>query len=99
MMAELAFVVTQIGHLPPIGRTGRAAVGTIAVGQIRRLAAAYMDAVDLALLRLVLPVLVVVGGDEQRLAIMAPHRRAAIFFLMMRRPPRSTLFPYTTLFR
>src|SRR3712207_7786603 len=24
---------------------------------------------------------------------------AAIFFLMIRRPPRSTLFPYTTLFR
>src|SRR5215831_21006737 len=24
---------------------------------------------------------------------------ATIFFLMMRRPPRSTLFPYTTLFR
>src|SRR2546429_1320384 len=27
---------------------------------------------------------------------MAP---AAFFFLMIRRPPRSTLFPYTTLFR
>src|SRR2546426_6559314 len=26
-------------------------------------------------------------------------RRAAFFFLMIRRPPRSTLFPYTTLFR
>src|SRR2546427_8790506 len=25
--------------------------------------------------------------------------RCAIFFLMIRRPPRSTLFPYTTLFR
>src|SRR6202521_5177494 len=25
--------------------------------------------------------------------------RAAYFFLMIRRPPRSTLFPYTTLFR
>src|SRR5690606_40458817 len=24
---------------------------------------------------------------------------ASIFFLMIRRPPRSTLFPYTTLFR
>src|SRR2546427_106366 len=29
-----------------------------------------------------------------------PARRAIIvFFLMIRRPPRSTLFPYTTLFR
>src|SRR3712207_7612116 len=28
---------------------------------------------------------------------MAP--RACVFFLMIRRPPRSTLFPYTTLFR
>src|SRR2546429_4757672 len=26
-------------------------------------------------------------------------RRALFFFLMIRRPPRSTLFPYTTLFR
>src|ERR1019366_5187299 len=27
------------------------------------------------------------------------HRRMGVFFLMIRRPPRSTLFPYTTLFR
>src|SRR5258707_5823553 len=27
------------------------------------------------------------------------HRLAFFFFLMIRRPPRSTLFPYTTLFR
>src|SRR6266545_4675979 len=26
-------------------------------------------------------------------------RLGSVFFLMMRRPPRSTLFPYTTLFR
>src|SRR5438874_10705653 len=26
-------------------------------------------------------------------------RASSIFFLMIRRPPRSTLFPYTTLFR
>src|SRR2546427_9256438 len=26
-------------------------------------------------------------------------RRVVFFFLMIRRPPRSTLFPYTTLFR
>src|SRR6266581_6286141 len=33
--------------------------------------------------------------------ICAPHRhhRAGFFFLMIRRPPRSTLFPCTTLFR
>src|ERR1039457_1833710 len=29
----------------------------------------------------------------------APPHRAPLFFLMIRRPPRSTLFPYTTLFR
>src|SRR2546428_13503944 len=30
----------------------------------------------------------------------APHTsHSLIFFLMIRRPPRSTLFPYTTLFR
>src|SRR2546426_5177592 len=27
------------------------------------------------------------------------HRSLFFFFLMIRRPPRSTLFPYTTLFR
>src|SRR5260370_39890616 len=27
------------------------------------------------------------------------HNAVAFFFLMIRRPPRSTLFPYTTLFR
>src|SRR5258708_18293111 len=27
------------------------------------------------------------------------HRCVLVFFLMIRRPPRSTLFPYTTLFR
>src|SRR2546430_16706035 len=27
------------------------------------------------------------------------HRTLCFFFLMIRRPPRSTLFPYTTLFR
>src|SRR2546428_10803339 len=27
------------------------------------------------------------------------HRSFFFFFLMIRRPPRSTLFPYTTLFR
>ena len=32
---------------------------------------------------------------------LSRHRptRGGIFFLMIRRPPRSTLFPYTTLFR
>src|SRR2546427_40936 len=29
----------------------------------------------------------------------APARGERFFFLMIRRPPRSTLFPYTTLFR
>src|SRR5256885_5134436 len=29
----------------------------------------------------------------------APDRSTYFFFLMIRRPPRSTLFPYTTLFR
>src|SRR5690242_21514486 len=30
---------------------------------------------------------------------MSPHSFHIFFFLMIRRPPRSTLFPYTTLFR
>src|SRR5436309_5732767 len=30
---------------------------------------------------------------------MSPTKSTHFFFLMMQRPPRSTLFPYTTLFR
>src|SRR2546430_17113913 len=30
---------------------------------------------------------------------LGKHRFVFFFFLMIRRPPRSTLFPYTTLFR
>src|SRR5215208_7716794 len=31
--------------------------------------------------------------------VLFPRRAFFLFFLMIRRPPRSTLFPYTTLFR
>src|SRR5438876_9978906 len=31
--------------------------------------------------------------------LSSPHVCVVFFFLMIRRPPRSTLFPYTTLFR
>src|SRR2546430_16510632 len=31
--------------------------------------------------------------------LAASHNLSIFFFLMIRRPPRSTLFPYTTLFR
>src|SRR5258708_15940424 len=31
--------------------------------------------------------------------LYASHHSYSFFFLMIRRPPRSTLFPYTTLFR
>src|SRR6201993_3035798 len=36
-----------------------------------------------------------VGSHRSR----GPYAALAVFFLMIRRPPRSTLFPYTTLFR
>src|SRR5215510_1539759 len=36
------------------------------------------------------------GADVGRSAVRLP---CYFFFLMIRRPPRSTLFPYTTLFR
>src|SRR3989442_2998498 len=32
-------------------------------------------------------------------SVIAPPLHLFFFFLMIRRPPRSTLFPYTTLFR
>src|SRR6202522_4792828 len=36
---------------------------------------------------------------EIRCARVIPLSLSLFFFLMIRRPPRSTLFPYTTLFR
>src|SRR2546429_6666897 len=36
---------------------------------------------------------------DQRLQQTMPKKVCNFFFLMIRRPPRSTLFPYTTLFR
>src|SRR6266581_2483400 len=33
------------------------------------------------------------------ISITGPGQATQLFFLMIRRPPRSTLFPYTTLFR
>ena len=38
-------------------------------------------------------------GDVSCVGGMAEVWVGRIFFLMIRRPPRSTLFPYTTLFR
>src|SRR5690242_5114377 len=41
-----------------------------------------------------------VAGAADRVLGVEHHVRADIhFFLLLRRPPRSTLFPYTTLFR
>src|SRR6266496_312709 len=50
------------------------------------------------------------GGTQQRVEVLREELAVAdlhvellldeyIFFLLIRRPPRSTLFPYTTLFR
>src|SRR3989304_4592760 len=39
-------------------------------------------------------------GERKRLESRhGQHPDCGLFFLMIRRPPRSTLFPYTTLFR
>src|SRR3712207_5442894 len=53
----------------------------------------------------VLPALRIATKHDQCLRCVAgcvsadPEHTDCIFFLMIRRPPRSTLFPYTTLFR
>src|ERR1039457_4022889 len=39
------------------------------------------------------------GGERRELPSIPSPRSFHLFFLMIRRPPRSTLFPYTTLFR
>src|SRR2546421_9726146 len=38
-------------------------------------------------------------GQSEFINPVARQRSSCFFFLMIRRPPRSTLFPYTTLFR
>src|SRR5215212_5573679 len=43
--------------------------------------------------------LVVVHGESVCNSILVIWSVGLFFFLMIRRPPRSTLFPYTTLFR
>src|SRR2546426_2483125 len=43
--------------------------------------------------------MVVAGLMTCRLSISWAWLHPSFFFLMIRRPPRSTLFPYTTLFR
>src|ERR1039457_3006905 len=40
-----------------------------------------------------------ITGPREYRAILRTFRLPPHFFLMIRRPPRSTLFPYTTLFR
>src|SRR5215470_4802771 len=37
--------------------------------------------------------------SKEKLIAQADYDAAVFFFLMIRRPPKSTLFPYTTLFR
>src|SRR5215211_8469126 len=39
------------------------------------------------------------GIRKDRVEVVWPVTALGLFFLMIRRPPRSTLFPYTTLFR
>src|ERR1039457_5169257 len=44
--------------------------------------------------------LLIIAGTVDCMALRADiPKRSVSFFLMIRRPPRSTLFPYTTLFR
>ena len=38
-------------------------------------------------------------GDNYVVGVSEEKNNEVFFFLMIRRPPRSTLFPYTTLFR
>src|SRR5215510_4733023 len=46
-----------------------------------------------------LPMDAMVPLDSPRGICIVLHGVLFLFFLMIRRPPRSTLFPYTTLFR
>src|SRR6266571_1762813 len=63
-------------------------------GLVKLLTAAVSIVTAVALWPLI-PTLIALPSPSQ----LAQANRALLFFLMIRRPPRSTLFPYTTLFR
>src|SRR6266542_4026399 len=44
-------------------------------------------------------IILVFADASYKVAVTRPVLADYLFFLMLRRPPRSTLFPYTTLFR
>src|SRR6267378_7100091 len=87
---------------PPIGPRnphGRGRVGEIRLSRLQR------DDVHRAVRNRVCPHVTRVVAFARMLDELSDEIRAArsgrrnFFFLMIRRPPRSTLFPYTTLFR
>src|SRR5437868_13545103 len=46
-----------------------------------------------------MPTVAIEGDSHYVSRHLSLHHNSLVFFLMIRRPPRSTLFPYTTLFR
>src|SRR6266571_4999847 len=66
----------------------------VAGGQRRRIAGLRNGDVKVADV-LAAKIDVLIADDEPPCLVVVNH----VFFLMIRRPPRSTLFPYTTLFR
>src|SRR5437660_11860573 len=78
----------------------RLAAGGASVMELARPFAMSQPAISKHLKVLERAGLIARGRDAQRRPCRALARPLAeVFFLLMRRPPRSTLFPYTTLFR
>src|SRR5438105_290826 len=85
----LAAAVADERNRLPIGRAGWQAILGRVIAQVSHRPAAERYGIDF-------PV-AVAGRHEENVVAVCGGR--SVFFLRIRRHPRSTLFPYTTLFR
>ena len=81
-VAAMALVVeAEVGDLPAVRRNGGGDVGADAGGQLGERSVGDGGRIDLALLRVALPVLVAVGGEVDQLAVVAEVDGAAVVIL------------------
>ena len=71
-------VIAGVGDQPAVRRHRRALVGPGAVGQRPLRPAGHVQLPHVVLLRVALPVVVVVGGEQDRLAVRRPAQRTVV---------------------
>src|SRR3712207_5669640 len=101
MEVKRELAMTRLLTLTGVGGSGKT---RLALEVARDLVGSYPDGVWLVeLAGLSEEALVAQAGAQNGKATgwnpLTPTSSIPVFFLMIRRPPRSTLFPYTTLFR